>query len=103
MENSIYNYDYQKPIGIIYSKCCGDDCDSEKIISKINAHTSREVSELHDELRNTDISNAVKNVIARIESAQNDINSHTTTAKNEILTDIDESRYAIMTNNNECE
>ena len=86
MSNSIYNYDSEKPIGIIYTNCCshGDCCDSEKIIEKVNNHTTKSINDLHTELKDTDINKAVETIIARIETSQTNINSNITQSKNEI-------------------
>ena len=76
MDKTLYDYDGETSIGIVFNNCCGngDCCDSEKIIQRVNNHTDKVSESLHTALRDIDIKKAVDDVISRITSAQNDIN-----------------------------
>ena len=99
MDKTLYDYDGETSIGIVFNNCCcsGDCCDSEKIIQRVNDHTDKVSESLHTSLRDTDIKKAVDDVISRITSAQTDINDKATINKNLIIEDVDDSRYTIMT------
>ena len=99
MDKTLYDYDGETSIGIVFNNFCGngDCCDSEKIIQRVNDHTDKASERLHTALRDTDIKKAVDDVISRITAVQNDINDKATINKNSIIEDIDDSRSAIMT------
>ena len=99
MDKTLYDYDGETSIGIVFNNCCcsGDCCDSEKIIQRVNDHTDKASESLHAALRDTDIKKAVDDVISRITAAQNDINDKATINKNLIIEDIDNNRYTLMT------
>ena len=76
MDKTLYDYDGETSIGIVFNNYCGngDCCDSEKIIQRVNDHTDKVSESLHAALRDTDIKKAVDDVISRITAVQNDIN-----------------------------
>lgn len=94
----IYDYDPDWQIGIKFKCGCGgtECCDTNKIIQSVNEHTTKTSYDLHKELRDVDIKNAINNINQQTIDSQNAVNNNIDTTRETILSDVKEKWQRLM-------